>query len=467
MNQPVFIDSWLKLDKKAQKRFTLFIESPYFNTNPHLIECIKHMNAAFRKKTPSVSKEALFQKLFPNQDYEDSKIRYILSDLTSLLKKFISIELDQRNATEHKLQLVKLVSELNMEKLHKKEWNLLGKQINNAAHLHESNPLIKYKYYLEAQEQLNTKSRKAYAHLLDASYQLNVFFISERLKLACLNIGHQSGAVPHEEQTLLNAILHEVKVGKYDHSPNVMIYYYAYEMLINNNDGYYFKLSDWLVDNTNLLPTKEVEDIYLLGINFCIARINAGNRDYMKHAFDLYKSGLESKVFLKDGYLSIHNYKNILRLGLTQKAYEWTESFLHEFKEWLPKEEAENTFTYNLAYFHFQKKDYEQAMDLLREVKFKDVYNNLDSRRILLRIYYELEEWSALDSHLDSFQSYVMRQKNIGYHKVANLNLVKITRLMMKKFPLSDKSKDQIKKRIKNAEHLAEKDWVIKSAGLS
>lgn len=105
-------------------------------------------------------------------------------------------------------------------------------------------------------------------------------------------------------------------------------------------------------------------------------------------------------------------------------------------------------------------------MDLLRQVKFKDVYNNIDSRRMLLRIYYELEEWSALDSHLDSFQAYVSRQKNIGYHKVANLNLVKITRLMMKKFPLSSKSKEQIKKRIQNASHLAEKDWVIQAAGI-
>jgi len=85
---------------------------------------------------------------------------------------------------------------------------------------------------------------------------------------------------------------------------------------------------------------------------------------------------------------------------------------------------------------------------------------------MLLQIYYELEEWSALDSHLDSFQSYVLRQKNIGYHKIANLNLIKITRLMMKKFPLSEKSKVQIKKRIDNAVQLAEKDWVIRTAKL-
>ena len=310
MNQPIFIDSWLKLDKKVQKRFALFVESPYFNTNPQLTECIKHLNAAFQKRTMDDFKAVLFQKLFPSQDYEDSKIRYILSDLTSLLKKFISIELDQRTATEQKLELVKLVSELNMEKLHSKEWNLLEKQINSIPDQYQANPLTKYKYYLEAQEQLNAKSRKAYAHLLDASYQLNIYFISERLKLACLNIGHQSDEASQEELALLSAILHEVKAGKFDQSPNVMIYFYAYEMLINNNDTYYFKLSEWLEKNTDLLPTKEVEDIYLLGINFCIARINTGNRDYMKHAFDLYKSGLASKVFLKDGYLSIHNYKN-------------------------------------------------------------------------------------------------------------------------------------------------------------
>jgi len=464
MKLPIFVDSWRKLDKKVKSRFLSFVESPYFNKNTNLLEALKVIDADGQQQ---LDKECLSERLFPKMIFDDSKVRYILSDLNTLLKEFLLIEFDERTAIEKDLSLTQLLAKLDLDRLHNKEWAKLSSNFHDTSSSSLISPHTKYKYYFEAQEQLTIKSRKEYKHLVEATHQLSTHFISERLKLACLQIGPGSDMKNEKSDALLQLIVAQISAGNFTDSPNVIIYFYAYQMLLNNNDTYYFKVSDWLETNAKLLPIKEVEDIYLLGINFCIARINTGNRDYMKHAFDLYKSGLSSKVFLKDGYLSIHNYKNILRLGLTQKAYEWTESFLHEFKEWLPKEDAENTFTYNLAHFHFQKKDYEEAMQLLREVKFKDVYNNLDSRRMLLRIYYEMEEWSALDSHLDSFQSFTMRQKNIGYHKAANLNLVKITRLMMKKFPLSAKSRMQIRKRIENAAHLAEKDWVVKTSGVS
>jgi len=411
-------------------------------------------------------KKALFKHLFHDKRFDPSKISYIFSGLTTLLKEFVPIEFDQRATIQAQYEMCKILRELNMDTLYKKEWRKLGQKIEHPKYQNSTTQYYTYKYHFEAQEQQTLMSRKVYPLLSNAIFNLEAHFIAESLHFACLNAGPQSVTEVVRSQKLLVEILQKVEAGNFDKSPAVVIYYYAYQVLFNNSEPYFFKLFKWLKENWNLFPINEIEDIYLSGINFCISKINSGNRDFMKHAFDLYRSGLSHKVFMKDGYLSIYNYKNILRLGLTQKAYEWTESFLHEFKDWLPKEEQENTFNYNLAYFYFQKKEYDITMDLLRHVKFKDVYNNIDSRRMLLQIYYELEEWSALDSHLDSFQSYVLRQKNIGYHKTANLNLIKITRLMMKKFPLSEKSKVQIQKRIDNAVQLAEKDWVIRTAKL-
>lgn len=466
MQNLIFVNSFTKLGSKSRKRFQLFLESPYFNKNKSLIEAIQLMDGSNPRNDAIGLKKELFETLFPGKEYDDSKIRYILSDLTTLLKKFIALEFDQCPPIQRQYELVKQLGKLQMKKLYKQEWNKLGKSIDAPRYQNEITQYYTYQYHIEAQEQIISKSRKGYTYLEQASFNLEAHFVASTLKLACLHAGHLSKEEKGIDKELLDVMLQKVEEGKFDSIPSVKIYYYAYQMQLYNEETYYFKLSNWLDENWLLFPTHETEDIYLLGINFCISKINAGDRTFMKQAFDLYKQGLKNKVFLKDGFLSIHNYKNILRLGMTQKAYEWTESFLYEFKDWLPKEERENAFNYNLAYYYFHKEDYDNCMDLLRTVRFKDVFNNLDARRMLLRIYYEQEEWNALDSHLDSFQSFVMRQKNIGYHKSANLNLVKITRMMMKKFPLSKKSKAQVEKRIKNAEHLAEKNWVIKVAAL-
>lgn len=49
-------------------------------------------------------------------------------------------------------------------------------------------------------------------------------------------------------------------------------------------------------------------------------------------------------------------------------------------------------------------------MQSLLQVAFKDVLNNLDARRMLLKSYFELGEYNALDSLLDSFSRYIHRQ---------------------------------------------------------
>jgi len=464
MKEAIFIDSWRKLGKKSRKRFMFFVASPYFNKNSDLKMAIHFIEACQKLHDVASLKKDLFKHLFPLQKYSVSKVSYILSDLTSLLKKFMLIEFDSRPTIQQQLDLCKVAGNQKMEKLFNRTWNNLSRLIEKPSFQDANNQFFTYKYHLEAQELQTSKSRKGYLFLPKAIHSLEAYFVSERLRLACLAIGsHTNEKLSH---SILTTHIERVEAGNFDQSPAVIIYYYAYKMLLEKDEAFYFKFSKELEKNWSLFRLDEVEDIYLLGINFCVGKSNSGNKDFTVHAFELYRSGLSNKVFMKDGYLSIYNYKNILRLGLSIKAFEWTEAFLHEFKSFLPKEEIENTYTYNLAFFYFHKGEFDKSMELLRKVHFKDTYNNLESRRMLLRIYYELEEWSALDSHLNNFQSYVIRQKNIGYHKAANLNLVKITRLMMNKFPLSSKSKQQIKKRIQNANFLADKNWIIKAGKL-
>lgn len=266
----------------------------------------------------------MFIYLFPNKAYQDSKIRYILSDLTGLLKKFIAIEFDSHSDIQNQFELSKTIGSLKMEKLFKKEWNKFSQTVESPKHQNASTQYYVYQYYLEAQNLETLQSRKGYAFLPQATYSLESHFVAERLRLACLGAGPQSVVDHSKSLTLLQSILEIVESGVFDESPAVIIYYYAYKMLFDNSEDFYFKLSKWLDTNWSLFPLAEVQDIYLLGINFCISKINSANRDFMRHAFDLYKSGLAKKAFMNDGYLSIHNYKNILRLGLTQEAYEWT-----------------------------------------------------------------------------------------------------------------------------------------------
>ena len=221
------------------------------------------------------------------------------------------------------------------------------------------------------------------------------------------------------------------------------------------------ELTNLLQEQAHFFPIEEIRDLYLLAINYCIKKLNQGEQDFIRQAFDLYRSALESNILFENEILSPFTYNNILVLGLNLKEFEWTEKFLYDYKIRLPEKEQENTFQYNLAIFYFRKPDYDKALELLQQVTFKEVLYNLDARRMLLRIYYERQEWDALESLFDSFRTYLYRKQNIGYHKDNFLNLVKIVKKMISN-NLSDKAfKAKLRKEVEQTKALAERGWLL------
>ena len=99
-------------------------------------------------------------------------------------------------------------------------------------------------------------------------------------------------------------------------------------------------------------------------------------------------------------------------------------------------------------------------MKLLQKADFDDILHNLDARRMLLRIYYDLDEMDALLSHIDSFKIFLKRQKNIGYHGVNYLNLINYTSKIIKTNG-NKKSLEKIKTDIMNEKNVAEKEWLL------
>ena len=50
---------------------------------------------------------------------------------------------------------------------------------------------------------------------------------------------------------------------------------------------------------------------------------------------------------------------------------------------------------------------------------------------MLLRIYFELGEYDALESLLDSFATYLRRQQDLGYHREHYRNLIHFVRRLL------------------------------------
>ncbi len=196
-------------------------------------------------------------------------------------------------------------------------------------------------------------------------------------------------------------------------------------------------------------------------INFCIRRQNRGERAYAREAFELYRSALETGILLENGVLPKYTYNNIHMLAQVSGERDWARTFLDEYRNNLSPTERDNIYRYNLAVFHFRAGEHKKVLEVLREVEFSEVFINLDVRRMLLKSYYELEEWPALDSLLDSFKAYLRRQKGLGYHRESYLNLIRFSKKMVKSAGKRDGAQRRLAAQITAVDAVAEREWLL------
>jgi tetratricopeptide (TPR) repeat protein len=230
-------------------------------------------------------------------------------------------------------------------------------------------------------------------------------------------------------------------------------------MLMDMGNGAHFdKLVALTKQYQSYFPIEELKDLYSYAINYCIRRVNQGAPEFLDELFKQYLKSLEAGTLMDDGYLSPWAYKNLIGVGLRLKKFDWTEDFIRQYNEKLVPDFRANALHYNLAELYYYKKDHDQALTHLNKVEFSDIYYNLDTKKMMLKIYFELDEIDALLSLLASFKMFLKRTKLISAaNKVAYLNFVQALTLLARK---ERRVMPTIEKMLASPEPLGDRAWL-------
>ncbi len=463
MNNSVLLQVFQSLSPSEIRELERFVRSPYINRRDEVSRLCDFITKNISISEGAVKREKAWKYVFPNIEYDDKEMRYSMSFLLKVIRQFLVYQEVNNDKVQSQVLLCRSLRHRGLDKLFEKE---IKKTIAWQEEQPYRNTLYHYNNYqiqFERYEYISRHRRSGDMPLQLLSDELTYFYIADILRQSSTILTHQTVSSRNYDLKLLNEVLNHVEENDYSFAPAILIYYHSFKALSNlDNEHHFQELKQLLYKNWNLFPLVECRDLYILAINYCIKRLNKGDREYIREGFDLYKSGLKNEVFLEDGYLSGFTYKNISRLGLALNEFEWIEKFLKRYKKLLHPKTRENTYLYNLAFFYFQKPDYDNAMQLLQKVDFNDVLNNLDARRMLLRIYYELGEYDPLDSLLDSFKTYISRQKDIGYHKDNYLNLIRFVKKMIRSNLTDQKTRAALIEEIKNTPAFSERSWLLK-----
>lgn len=450
------------LDNQGIKDFDLYLNSPFFNKNKELIDFWKLLRRKMAQSSKTqISKKNLFAALYPVENFKDSKIRLMMSDLYSHFENYL-IHSDSKLSTQKSNNVViKYYRENGLEKHFVKKLKSIHREnekshIKNEQFFTELSNLSFQNYLFEY-----TRKRSSIEALQDCLKNTDYSLILIKLNQACTLAAYSAVYKTEIEIEFLEEVLTFVEKNNLESIPAIAIYYNCYKLHQEGGEGYFPTYQKLLKEHIHVLNPEETRDIFLMGINYCIRLINKGNAPMSEPLLKLFEIGLEGDHLLVNGVLSRYTYRNIVTVGLISKDYEWVEKFIFDYKPKLDLKYRESMFTLNLAILKYEQKVYDEVLDLLHQYESKDLLLNLFGKTILLKVYYIQNSHKLLDSHLDAMEVFIRRKKIIGYHRTNYMNIIKYTRKLIKLNPYDHSAKAKLHEEVQNAENIAEKKWLL------
>ncbi|MGB0839233.1 MAG: hypothetical protein ACPGXL_03775 [Chitinophagales bacterium] len=419
----------MTLNPKEIKRFEEYVRSPFYNKNEKVIQLIQIIRKAYPNwQSRSLANKKVFAKIFPKERFDERKVRYIMSYLTKLLEGFMTyMELEADKIDQTRLFLVGLTKrelqnyfEANFDNV---KVALDKTTIRDSKHYFDS-----YTIHKVATDSLEaSRVRDDNKNLLTTLNQLDLFYLSTKMRYisALLNRGNILAENHHE--ILLDDLMNHVQRNpeKYQQEPTISVYHALNEMLLHKNEGiYYHDFMGLLKKHGEQLTKVDLEYLYMIGRNYCIRALNAGmskDFDFLAELFRLYKIMIEKELWATNmvNYFPHSVYKNVITTGLRLKDITWTGQFIEDFKEKIEPKYRAAAYTYNKANFYFATKKYEEVLALFNaaELKLIDVFYQLSYRTLQVKTYYELGLDRVLESFLESFRIYLIRNKELPVEK--------------------------------------------------
>ena len=462
MKKSKLIEVFTSIEKKDLRELGKFVRSPFFNQQQQLVQFYDLLHESITDLKLIPAKEKIFKKIYPGEVYNDVKIRLLMSDLGKIIEQYFIYKAFFEDEIKAKTKLAGVYRRNNLSK------HFL-KSIKDAKAIQENRPFRNAEYfddyYLIQQEEyqfLSTSKRTENLNLQEISNTIDTTYLAKKLRQTCVLMAHQRVYKADYDFGLLPDVINYIEKRGLLNIPAISIYYYCYYSLVHPKQvDYFITFKQLLFEHSEKFPLTEVRDLHILAINYCIKRLNEGISEYAQEGFELYKKGLENRYLIENKLLSRFTYNNIVAIALMMNENDWTDKFIVNYKNHLERKYQESTFNFNKARLEYNRKNYDEALDLLQKADFKDLLNNLIAKTLLIKIYYELEEYNLLESHLDSLQAFIRRKKVMGYHKENYLNIVQFTKKLLTTNLYDSVEKGNLRKRIENEEILTEKKWLL------
>ncbi len=432
------------LSEEDQEQFTLYLDSPYHNSSKILSV---FWNQWLKKVIRSdQGAELTAEEFVKGSSLKISRFDKLCSQLYTRAKDFLLLRAFEEKTILKEIMFSSAVldRDQNLDTamgLAKKTSGYLNKQLESPEKY-----LAQLYHSLEiASAQIRTRKpagefQSEFSGMLDL---LDQFAESKgmQLSVAALNIGR----IIQQKDNSINELLEaRIKIEEREEPRNILAKIYFLILRLQLNYKTSEALSQFLAimeSNWQKIEEDVVNDVYNFTLNFCIRRLNEGDKSFLNHSFELYVQLLGNGLLLEQGKLYPQQYKNMVVAGCRAGELEWVENFIAGWADLLTDDHDGIARTYNQAILLFHQTRYREAIHKFKEViqgGSHDIFYGMDARMYLWKAYFEYlehlspEEIDEMYKLYDSVRLYIDRHKKIStQHKTLYRNFVRLFKRFM------------------------------------
>lgn len=463
------------------KKFSAFLESPYFNTNNRVTKLFTELKKFYPEfQSKGIEKETLYKKIFPGKPYNEQVMKNLVSELLKLEKEFLSVDGFINDPGEKTLKLIgqSVLKQLDF---------VLNKgleEINSVASDNFSSEKVQYLLY-QAEENkftfniINNRQADATVNIEKAGEFLTVFFLKVIFRLsinAHINLfSFNKAAEKNFAEKILNSIdmkklLDEMEAHNISGTFELKLKYLA---LISINDIYddqsYNMYRDLLYANLSVLGNEEAHRSLHFMESIIAQKINAGRREFYKDLFETYKLEIDKNLFSSNiNNITVMKYRNIYLTAVRVGEYDWAERFIFDFEKKINDEDRHDIFELAMAQLNFERKNFDDTLQHLNKVKTDQIFFKVDVRILSLMSLYELGHFETAISLIDSFRKLLSQSPSLTeQYRQKNLNFINSVSSLIRLTTDYDKDSASIlKEKINGYELVGYKNWLNEKADL-
>lgn len=421
MNNSLLLSILKNFDKQQLKDFTLFVKSPYFNTNKALISLAEYI----RKQHPEfaeqkLEKEFVFRKLFGKSEYNDGFFRVLMSNLQSLAEEYLAISrLKNDNIMKKKYLLEAAASFPSGRKFSER---VLKEGLREADKLEPAGPddflakyfMAFYRKYLFSTKFAPTKQNKPFDELYEEQKYLVYFFLLRMLADHFYHL-NQSQIINYEPKLIfLEEIIQFLERNpEYLEFPTLNMAYLRVLLLKNNSIEYLYRLKKGFYESADKLGTKDSFNIISIIVNYCSKNyLRTEDELYLNEKLEILLFGLEKGInsFEDDDYFDVFRFHNIFSTLLDCGRIDEADEFVKDYGELLDPAEKNFWINYAKAEIAHRKGNNGEALSCMSIIKtLSSVSNKFAFRTLQLKVFYDEGMYEQAYSAADTFRHFIQK----------------------------------------------------------